>query len=581
MNHWIVLPVVLPAVVAPLIAMAARHDLVLARIFSVAATAALVALGAVLLALADAGEPLTYALGNWPAPFGIVLVLDRLAALMLALTAVLALVVLLYAINGWDARGRHFHALYQFQLMGLNGAFLTGDFFNLFVFFEVLLIASYGLMVHGGGVERVKAGVQYVVVNLAGSTLFLIAVGLLYSVTGTLNMADLATKVPEVAPADRALLHTGALLLLTVFAIKAALVPLHFWLPGTYANASAPVAALFAIMTKVGAYAIVRLYTLAFGEGAGESAWLAGPWLMPAALVTLLLGMLGVLAARALGQMVSFAVIASMGTLLTAIALFTPQAISAALYYLIHSTLAGAALFLVADLVAVRRRERDALTVAPPFAQGALIGGFFFLGAIAMAGMPPLSGFVGKLLILDSARNAASMAWVWSLILATSLLAVVGFARGGSTLFWKSSALARSASRGPPLAAVVPRPVRPAALLLHRDAFREAKSECAMADYQVRRWDAWHHHMALVMLATLFLVKQKITHRDTWPMLSLNDLVTAIAHLLPQRQMTAPELAAVIERRHRDRNAAKDSHRRKQLRTASSLRGASMRGAEI
>src|SRR5690554_2084274 len=174
--------------------------------------------------------------------------------------------------------------------MGLAGAFLTGDLFNLFVFFEVLLIASYGLMLHGAGAERLSAGFQYVVVNLAGSTLFLVAVGTLYAVTGTLNMADLAVKVPLVPEGDQALLRVGALLLLVVFAVKAALVPIHFWLPGTYANAPAPVAALFAIMTKVGAYSIIRVFTLAFGGDAGEDAWLAADWLLPAALVTLVIG---------------------------------------------------------------------------------------------------------------------------------------------------------------------------------------------------------------------------------------------------------------------------------------------------
>lgn len=442
MNHWIILPLLLPALVAPLIALAVRHDIVLARTFSVASAVLLVLLGAILMVMASDGQVRTYELGDWPAPFGIVLVLDRLTALMLVLTAVLGLFVLLYGICGWDRRGQHFHSLFQFQLMGINGAFLTGDLFNLFVFFEVLLIASYGLMVHGGGSARLRAGVQYVVVNLVGSALFLIAVGLIYSVTGTLNMADLAVRVVTVAPGDQALLHTGAILLLLVFAIKAALVPLHFWLPGTYANAPAPVAALFAIMTKVGAYSIIRVFTLAFGDAAGESAWLAGPWLMPAALVTLLLGMLGVLAARSLGQMVSFAVVGSMGTLLVAVALFTPQAMAAALYYLIHSTLAAGALFLIVDLVAERRPGHgDMLTVAPAFAQGGLIAGAFFLGAIAITGMPPLSGFVGKLLILDGAREGVWVVWIWALILTTSLFAIIGFARGGSTLFWKSAAV--------------------------------------------------------------------------------------------------------------------------------------------
>ncbi|MBI1904942.1 MAG: monovalent cation/H+ antiporter subunit D [Rhodocyclales bacterium] len=450
MNHWIILPILMPALVAPLIALTARHDIVLARIFSVGATVLLLGLALMLTGVASAGEAQVYLLGNWVAPFGIVLVLDRLSALMLTLTAVLGLAVLLYAINGWDKRGPHFHSLFQFQLMGINGAFLTGDLFNLFVFFEVLLIASYGLMVHGGGAARIKAGVQYVIVNLLGSTLFLVAVGLIYSVTGTLNMADLAQRVALVASADQGLLHAGALLLLLVFGIKAALVPMQFWLPGTYALAPAPVAALFAIMTKVGAYSIIRVFTLIFG-GEGVAA-LATPWLLPAALVTLVLGMLGVLAARALGQLVSFAVIASMGTLLAAVALFTPASVSAALYYLVHSTLVAGALFLIVDLVGERRPGHgDSLTVAPVFAHGGVIAALFFLGAIAMAGMPPLSGFIGKLLILDGVRGHAAANWIWGAILGTSLLGLLGFARAGSTLFWKSVSVdgAFAAPEGP------------------------------------------------------------------------------------------------------------------------------------
>lgn len=441
MNHWIVAPILLPAIMAPILLMGARHDIVLARIFSFAATVALLVFALALTGMVHDGTILTYALGNWAPPFGIVLVVDRLSALMLVLTAGLALAVLFFAIDGSDRKSAHFHALYQFQLMGINGAFLTGDFFNLFVFFEVLLIASYGLMVHGGGPARMKAGVQYVIINLVGSSLFLIAVGLIYSVTGTLNMADLALKVPQVPEADQALLQTGALLLLLVFCVKAALVPVHFWLPGTYANAPAAVAALFAIMTKVGAYCIIRLYTLAFGEDAGAAQWLAAPWLLPAALVTLTLGMIGVLAARRMGQLAGFAVIGSMGLLLSTIALFTPAALSAALYYLLHSTIAGAVLFLIAEVLARHRHnQEDALSVAPRFAQQALLAGAFFIAAIAATGMPPLSGFIGKLLVLDAARANTQVVWIWSLILATSLIAIIGFGRAGSTVFWKSTA---------------------------------------------------------------------------------------------------------------------------------------------
>jgi Formate hydrogenlyase subunit 3/Multisubunit Na+/H+ antiporter, MnhD subunit len=263
MSHWIVAPVVLPALLAPFIVLALRRDLLLQRVFSVAGTLALAGIAAALVAAAGGGGIEVYALGDWPAPFGIVLVLDRLSALMVLLTALLALAVVLYAVgSGWDARGRHFHALFQFQLMGVCGAFLTGDIFNLFVFFEVLLIASYGLMIHGGGERRLRAGVQYVLFNLAGSTLFLFALGTVYALTGTLNMADLAVRVAALPAGEEALIRVAAVLLLVVFAVKAALVPLHFLDAGAPMRPPPPRwGALFAILSKVGAYAILRVYT--------------------------------------------------------------------------------------------------------------------------------------------------------------------------------------------------------------------------------------------------------------------------------------------------------------------------------
>ncbi len=437
MNHLLIAPVVLPAIVAPFTIMVLRHHLSLQRIFSLASTVVLLAITLVMAAQAADGTVQVYELGNWPAPFGIVLVLDRLSALMLLLTTGLALAVVLYAIgSGWDARGRHFHALLQFQLMGILGAFLTGDAFNLFVFFEVLLIASYGLMIHGGGAKRLQAGVQYVVYNLLGSSLFLLALGTIYSVTGTLNMADLAVRVAELSPDDTALLRVGAIMLLLVFAIKAAVLPLHFWLPASYANAPLPVAALFAIMTKVGAYGILRMYTLVFGPDVTATAGLVGDWLLPAAMLTLAVGAIGVLGSREIGRLVAFGAIASMGTLLIAVALFTPQATAAALYYTVHSTLAAALLFLVADLVMERRG--GAITAQRPMAQTGLIASLFFVGAIAMAGMPPLSGFVGKLLVMDAARDHDLVWWIWAVILIGSLVTIIGLARAGSEIFWKS-----------------------------------------------------------------------------------------------------------------------------------------------
>jgi len=437
MSHLIILPIVLPAILAPFIIMVIRHHLDLQRVFSLASTVILAGITLTLMAQATSGDISVYELGNWPAPFGIVLVLDRLSALMIVLTAVLALVVLLYVIGtGWDTKGRHFHALFQFQLMGVMGAFLTGDAFNLFVFFEVLLIASYGLMIHGGGARRLRAGVQYVVYNLLGSTLFLFALGTLYAVTGTLNMADLAERVAALPADETALLRVGAVLLLLVFAIKAAVLPLHFWLPASYANAPMPVAALFAIMTKVGAYSILRMYTLVFGPEVAVTDGLVGDWLLPAALLTLAVGTLGILGAQKLGKLVAFAAIGSMGTLLIAISLFTPQATGAALYYVIHSTLATALMFLVADLITERRS--GTIAPAPPMAQNGLIAALFFAGAIAMAGMPPLSGFIGKLLVMDAARDAPQVWLIWAVILIASLITVIGFARAGSLIFWKS-----------------------------------------------------------------------------------------------------------------------------------------------
>jgi len=433
--------VVLPAVVGAASLLALRHRLRASRLLSLGACLALVGIAAALVAHASGGTTESYALGNWRGPFGIVLVLDRLSAMMLLLTAGLATVVMAYAVaTGMDRKGWHFHPLFQFQLLGLNGAFLTGDLFNLFVFFEVLLIASYGLLLHGQGAQRLKAGVQYVVINLVGSTLFLVGVGLLYGVTGTLNMADMAVRIAAAPAGDQGLIAAAALVLTVVFALKAAVAPLHFWLPGAYSATTGAVAALFAIMTKVGAYAIIRTSTLIFGEDAGAAAFVVGPWLLPAALFTAFLGFIGLFAARGLREMAAWSVVGSMGVLLGAVAVFSVEAMGPALYYILHSTLAGAALFLVVDLIAKRRGEHgDALTLGPRFCQSGLLSGLFFLAAIAIVGLPPLSGFIGKLLILDGVREAPAAAWIWATILITTLIGVLAFARAGSLLFWKSS----------------------------------------------------------------------------------------------------------------------------------------------
>lgn len=437
MNQGMFLPVAIPAMTAAILVLVSRYGLGIQRLVSVVATASLLAVAIWLYTVAADGEPRVYLLGYWPAPFGIVLVLDRLAAIMLLLTAALASCVLMSSLGTWDQHGRYFHALFQFQLLGINGAFLTGDLFNLFVFFEVLLIASYGLMLHGGGARRLKAGFQYVAINLVGSTVFLFAVGSIYAVTGTLNMADLAVKARQVAAGNEAILAAGALLLFTVFAIKSAMVPLHWWLPPTYVSTSPPAAALFAIMTKVGAYSIIRVFTLIFGADAGALAGIALPWIMPAAILTLVLGTFGVLASRHLSDLVAYSVVASMGTLLIAVGLGSADGLAAALYYAVQSTLTSAGLFLLAGLL-IDREEAPASAVEPSQPRGdtVLFAGLYFLLAIAMVGMPPLAGFIGKLLILDAGRSSAQIGIVWPAILITSLLLILGFARTGIQVFW-------------------------------------------------------------------------------------------------------------------------------------------------
>ncbi len=423
MTPYLVTPIVLPAATAALMLLLARGNLGLQRALSLISAAGLVALA---VHFATHALPRAEALGDWPAPFGIILMADGLTVLMLGLVAGLAVVVLLHVLaNGEDRQGAAFHPLFQFLLMGLNGAFLTGDAFTLFVFFEVLLISSYGLVVHGGGAARLGAGVRYVVTNLVGSTLFLIGLGVVYATTGGLNMADLAGKVASLPPGDHGLIRVAAVMLLMVFAIKAALVPLQVWLPATYAASPAVVAALFAVMTKVGAYAALRFGTLVFPDSAPAIGSLYSSLLLPAGLLTLAVGVVGMLGAAGINRVAAYAVIASSGTVFVALSAFTPQAIAAGLYYMVQSTLAVAALFLLADLVA-RKGGRSGVVAA-----------LFFAVAIAVAGMPPLSGFLGKLLILQARWEDAAL--VWPVVLTTSLVAMVALGRLGSDLFWNGA----------------------------------------------------------------------------------------------------------------------------------------------
>jgi len=435
--HLAILPILLPLAAGALVLMSERRGLVVQRTLAMASMVALLAIAIALVVRAGNDEVLVYLLGDWPARLGISLMADRLSALMVLTAMMLALPCLLYACAGWDQRAPHFHALFQFQLAGINGAFLTADIFNLFVFFEVMLIASYGLMLSGGRNVRMRVGLHYVVFNVTASTLFLIALGLLYGMLGTLNMAEMALRVSQ-APADNLpIIQAAGGMLLLVFCAKAALLPLYFWLPEAYTRAPAAIAALFAIMTKVGLYAVLRVGTLIFGSLAGPLAGFAWRWLLPLGLATLVLASLGVMAATRLRALVAWLVLVSAATLFIAFSLAQPDTIAAGLYYLVHSTFIAAALFLIADLVRRSRGDAgDRLGVIAAIRKRGVVGGVFLVAAVSVAGLPPLSGFLGKVMLLD-AVPAAQSSWIWTAVLLSSLIVIAALARAGSALFWR------------------------------------------------------------------------------------------------------------------------------------------------
>jgi multicomponent K+:H+ antiporter subunit D len=462
-DHLVIAPILLPLVTGALLLFFEERRHTLKALINVAATLLLVILCQALLRKADGGSGASvYLLGNWPAPFGIVLVLDRLSALMLVMTSLLALSALVFALARWHKAGSHFHTLFQFLLMGLNGAFLTGDLFNLFVFFEVFLAASYGLMLHGSGSGRTRAGLHYIAVNLAASFLFLIGVSLIYGVTGTLNMADLAVRIAQVPAGSRALLEAGIAILGIAFLVKAGMWPLCFWLPGAYAAAAAPVAAIFAVLSKVGVYAVLRLVPLVLGAGGGASAGLADSWLFVGGAATIAFGMIGVLASQVMARLAAFSVLVSSGTLLAAAGMADAAVTAGALFYMVSSTLTIGALFLLVELVeraqdpaagvlAVTMEAygdddeeeiEDEVGVAIPGTLAAL-GLCFGLSGILLAGLPPLSGFLGKFALLSAALGTGgggqipATAWVFlSLLLASGLFAMIAMMRAGIRIFW-------------------------------------------------------------------------------------------------------------------------------------------------
>ncbi len=481
MPHLMLAPIALPLLTAALMLLLREERQRLKLGLNILSTLLGLVISIALLRWShQAGSTLTmgvYLPGNWPAPFGIVLALDRLSAMMLALTSGVALCSIVFSATRWHRAGVHYHPLFQFQLMGLAGAFLTADLFNLFVFFEIMLAASYGLLLHGSGRTRIQAGLHYIAINLAASSLFLIGASMLYGITGTLNMADLARAIPQVAAADRGLLHAAAGILATAFLIKAAVWPLNFWLVPAYSAATAPVGALFALMTKVGVYTLLRLWTLMFSSEAGPSALFGGLWLIGGGMLTMAFGAIGMLGSQRLTHLAGFAAMLSSGTLLAAAGFGQNLLTAGLLYYLPSSTLAVSALFLLADLIDRWRNDGSSLDVDDedaPFlnaqliptpglnldedevvligrvipAAAAFLGLAFLVCTLVVAGLPPLSGFVGKFTMLTALLNPMGLGssaghqlglpgWtLLALMIATGLLALIALTRVGVRHFW-------------------------------------------------------------------------------------------------------------------------------------------------
>ncbi|HEY2192169.1 MAG TPA: Na+/H+ antiporter subunit D [Actinomycetospora sp.] len=407
------------------------------RIVSVGVLATVVAISGVLLAGA-AGGPKVVTLGAWPAPLGITLVADQLSTVMLLTSMAVTLLVLLYAIgqgtSGDDTRTpvSIFHPTYLVLTAGVADAFLTGDLFNLYVGFEVLLMASYVLLTLGGTRSRVRAGLTYVVVNVLSSLVFLIGIALVYAAVGTLNLAQISVRMASVPPGTQLTIH---LVLLTAFGIKAAVFPLSAWLPDSYPTAAAPVTAVFAgLLTKVGVYSIIRTQTLLFPDSP-----VADDVLMVAALATMVIGALGAIAQEDLKRVLSFTLVSHIGYMVFGVALATPAGLGAAIFYVVHHITVQATLFCVAGLVERVGGSTSTTRLAGLAAASPVLAVLYFLPAVNLGGIPPLSGFVGKLGLVEAGvQDGSVLAWllVGGAVL-TSLLTLYAMAKVWVLAFWR------------------------------------------------------------------------------------------------------------------------------------------------
>ncbi|WP_028709509.1 Na+/H+ antiporter subunit D [Propionicicella superfundia] len=435
MNNILPVPVLLCIAAAAVALILGRRPRA-QRVVSISALSALVVVAGVLVFLTDRYGTQVLWVGAWTPPLGIVLVADRLAALMLLMSAIAALGVLLFSL-GMDVHEARreapvsiFHPTFLLLAAGVSNAFLAGDLFNLYVGFEIFLFASYVLMTLGGTGPRLEAGATYVVVSLVSSTLFLIALATVYAATGTVNLAQLSLRLADL-PADVQL--PIQLLLLVVFGIKAAVFPMHAWLPDSYPTAPAPVTAVFAgLLTKVGVYAIIRTQTLLFPTRPLTDL------LLVFALVTMIVGILGAIAQVGIKRMLSFTLVSHIGYMLFGVALATPAGLSGAVFYAAHHITVQATLFLVTGLIA-RRGGSSSLDRLGGLARlSPALGVMFFIPAMNLSGIPPLSGFIGKLGLLTAGIEVGTpLAWVLVAgSLVTSLLTLYAMAKVWGRAFW-------------------------------------------------------------------------------------------------------------------------------------------------
>ncbi|MXQ09458.1 Na+/H+ antiporter subunit D [Alphaproteobacteria bacterium GH1-50] len=371
-------------------------------------------------------------MGGWPAPFGITLVSDLLSAVMVVITAITALAVSIYALADVRPRiaGLGYHALFQVLIAGVAGAFLTGDLFNLYVWFEVMLIASFGLLVMGGSREQIDGGVKYVALNLISTILFLTGIGILYGMTGTLNMADLAVTVPEVE--NQAMVTVVAMMFMVAFGVKAAVFPLFFWLPAAYHTPAFSTSAVFAgLLTKVGVYALIRMFTLVF---VGDISF-THEVLLWVACFTMVTGVLGAAAQNDFRKILSFHIVSQIGYMILGLALMTPLAILGAVFYLVHHIIVKANLFLVAGVASRIAGDTALKKIGGLYAFAPLLAVLFLIPAFSLAGFPPLSGFWAKFLLVRAALEDGH-GFVAFVALAVGALTIFSMTKIWAEAFW-------------------------------------------------------------------------------------------------------------------------------------------------